>query len=256
MGRAICLTSRLPRSSSENGTARGNGTEDRPRSDAILYIDSQRLTRDCVAEQLATHLPERLIESVATVRDLSKEDAEAQRFAIGILNKHAMPMGDAKLRDQLSFLAATAPDLALVLFSDLDEADEVAEAFRLGIRGYIPTTLPIKQAVEAIRLVSAGGSYLPPSILTLSAHSARAKASPHPEEDSCIKGFTPRQLEVLQRLWQGKQNKLIAYDLNMCESTVKVHIRHIMKKLNARNRTQVVLMTRSMHVNGSAEVGS
>jgi DNA-binding NarL/FixJ family response regulator len=64
--------------------------------------------------------------------------------------------------------------------------------------------------------------------------------------------FTPRQLEVLRRLWQGKQNKLIAYDLNMCESTVKVHIRHIMKKLNARNRTQVVLLTRSMNVNGAA----
>ena len=47
---------------------------------------------------------------------------------------------------------------------------------------------------------------------------------------------------------QGKQNKIIAYELGMCETTVKVHIRLIMKKLNARNRTQVVLMTRSMCV--------
>jgi DNA-binding NarL/FixJ family response regulator len=55
--------------------------------------------------------------------------------------------------------------------------------------------------------------------------------------------FSPRQLQVLELLQQGKQNKIIAYELGMCESTVKVHIRHIMRKLNARNRTQVVLLT-------------
>jgi hypothetical protein len=46
---------------------------------------------------------------------------------------------------------------------------------------------------------------------------------------------------------QGRQNKIIAYELNMCESTVKVHIRQIMRKLKARNRTQVVLLTSNMH---------
>ena len=63
--------------------------------------------------------------------------------------------------------------------------------------------------------------------------------------------FSPRQIQVLERLQQGKQNKIIAYELGMCESTVKVHIRHIMRKLNARNRTQVVLLTNKMHC-GSA----
>ena len=55
---------------------------------------------------------------------------------------------------------------------------------------------------------------------------------------------------VNSRCWtdcrQGKQTKIIAYELGMCESTVKVHIRQIMKKLNARNRTQVVLLTNNM----------
>ena len=59
--------------------------------------------------------------------------------------------------------------------------------------------------------------------------------------------FSPRQLQVLERLKQGKQNKIIAYELGMCESTVKVHIRIIMRKLNARNRTQVVLLTNNAH---------
>jgi DNA-binding NarL/FixJ family response regulator len=51
-------------------------------------------------------------------------------------------------------------------------------------------------------------------------------------------GFTARQAAVADRLRRGKPNKLIAYELNMCESTVKVHIRNIMKKLRASNRTE------------------
>jgi DNA-binding NarL/FixJ family response regulator len=66
-----------------------------------------------------------------------------------------------------------------------------------------------------------------------------------PDETKWPCSFTPRQLEVLERLNEGKQNKAIAYELGMAESTVKVHIRQIMKKLNARNRTQVVLMSRN-----------
>jgi DNA-binding NarL/FixJ family response regulator len=65
-----------------------------------------------------------------------------------------------------------------------------------------------------------------------------------PEDTMGPCSFSPRQIQVLERLNQGKQNKVIAYELRMVESTVKVHIRHIMKKLNARNRTQVVLMTK------------
>jgi len=53
-----------------------------------------------------------------------------------------------------------------------------------------------------------------------------------------------RQLDVLTRLWQGKSNKAIAFELGMSESTVKAHIKGIMQKLGAANRTQVVLMTR------------
>jgi DNA-binding NarL/FixJ family response regulator len=62
--------------------------------------------------------------------------------------------------------------------------------------------------------------------------------------------FSPRQQEVLRRLWMGKPNKTIAYELSMCESTVKVHIRNIMKKLHVTNRTQVVVLTRPSSIGG------
>ena len=54
--------------------------------------------------------------------------------------------------------------------------------------------------------------------------------------------FSTRQAAVVEALRRGKSNKQIAYELAMCESTVKVHVRNIMKKLNAKNRTQVAFM--------------
>jgi DNA-binding NarL/FixJ family response regulator len=54
--------------------------------------------------------------------------------------------------------------------------------------------------------------------------------------------LSPREQQVLKQLQQGQPNKVIARKLNICISTVKVHVQHIMKKLNARNRTQVVLL--------------
>ena len=66
-----------------------------------------------------------------------------------------------------------------------------------------------------------------------------------------IEGFTQRQAEILDCLRRGMANKLIAYELDMCESTVKVHIRHIMKKLNATNRTQVAYLTRGFFESGT-----
>jgi DNA-binding NarL/FixJ family response regulator len=253
MERILYATTRFPRAGLQTTEGLADTSDRQVRTGAIVYIDNQRLTRDCVTEQLAMRLPEILIEAVAEVYDLSKEDIDTHRFALGILNKHSMHISKPELAKQLSFLATTAPNLPLALFSDLDEADDIAEAFKLGIRGYIPTSLPIQQAAEAIRLVSAGGSFLPPSILALSTRAGRVQAPSRMEDKLCEKQFTPRQLEVLRRLWQGKQNKLIAYELSMCESTVKVHIRHIMKKLNVRNRTQVVLLTRSICENGVAE---
>ncbi len=81
------------------------------------------------------------------------------------------------------------------------------------------------------------------SLQQLSSQEATVEpASPTPDPNA----LSPRQILVAKALRQGTPNKVIAYDLNMCESTVKVHVRHIMKKLKAKNRTQVAFLTNSM----------
>jgi DNA-binding NarL/FixJ family response regulator len=124
--------------------------------------------------------------------------------------------------------------------SDEEDPGQVIAALDKGVRGYIPTSLALSVAVEAMHLVRAGGTYIPASSLL----SCRRTLETKPPADDAGGGvFTSRQTAVLRALREGKANKLIAYELNMRESTVKVHVRNIMKKLKARNRTEVAFKT-------------
>jgi DNA-binding NarL/FixJ family response regulator len=107
---------------------------------------------------------------------------------------------------------------------------QVLGLLKSGVRGFIPNSVSSEVVVQALRLVCVGGTFVPLSCL----HSLSDRA----QEDGA--GFlTGRQLQVAEAIRQGKPNKIIAYELSMCESTVKVHVRAIMKKLKARNRTEV-----------------
>lgn len=196
--------------------------------------------------QLSALLQEMDVFSVAKLDDLPDPGQTMGRFSIVLIHKHAAASDNQDLGALLLRLSELAPDLSVAILSDTEDADDIVKAFGLGIRGYIPISLPTKHAADAVRLVESGGSYVPSSVLSLSATRSAPTSTPI-HKSNCAERFTPRQMEVLQSLWQGKQNKTIAYDLDMCESTVKVHIRHIMKKLNARNRTQIVLLTRSLN---------
>jgi DNA-binding NarL/FixJ family response regulator len=117
------------------------------------------------------------------------------------------------------------------------------KALEAGARGVIPTSLPLPVAVEAMRLVTVGGTFVPASCLTTLQRASHDTATADPAGAGI---FTSRQAAVIEALRKGKANKIIAYELNMRESTVKVHVRNIMKKLKARNRTEVAYIANGM----------
>jgi DNA-binding NarL/FixJ family response regulator len=129
----------------------------------------------------------------------------------------------------------------IVLLSDEEDPEEIIGALNNGVQGYIPSSVPLSVAVEAMRLVAAGGTYVPVSSLLTCRRTIETSDQTVAENNGS--GFTSRQTAVLKALREGKANKIIAYELNMCESTVKVHVRNIMKKLKARNRTEVAFKT-------------
>ncbi|HET9904108.1 MAG TPA: response regulator transcription factor [Xanthobacteraceae bacterium] len=148
--------------------------------------------------------------------------------------------GVAVERD-IALLSSNAADIPIVVVSDSEDVGHVIAALNCGARGYIPTSVKLNVAVEALRLVAAGGTFVPASCLVPSVPAADT-ATPAARPPLPSVRLTPRQRAVLEALRLGKANKQIAYELNMREGTVKAHVRDIMKRLRARNRTEVALL--------------
>jgi DNA-binding NarL/FixJ family response regulator len=156
---------------------------------------------------------------------------------------------EAAVHDQLKLVVNGLGPIPLIVMSDLDSSDEIVTAFREGARGYIPTTLEPRLVVEAIRMVLADVPFVPVEALL------RLRRQPRDETQvPCVtqlmrehrENWSPRQVAVLRLLVQGRPNKEIARALALDESTIKVHLRVIMRKLGVTNRTQAALSVRKL----------
>jgi DNA-binding CsgD family transcriptional regulator len=116
------------------------------------------------------------------------------------------------------------------VLADRDDVDEVNRALTHGARGYIPTSVDCEVAVAALRLISAGGTFVPAGALRSTAEKPDDQPEGERQRRSDGLDLTPRELSVIDLLREGKPNKLIAARLEMQESTVKVHVRNILKR--------------------------
>ena len=146
------------------------------------------------------------------------------------------------VQSALELLRVRLPEASAVVLSDRDEVDEANRALAHGARGYIPTSVECEVAVAALRLIGAGGTFVPADAL----RSTAAKTDDQPEGGRQRRSdgldLTPRELSVIDLLREGKPNKLIARQLDMQENTVKVHVHNILRKLNAGNRTHAAFV--------------
>jgi len=132
-------------------------------------------------------------------------------------------------------IRARVPQLPVVVVSADEDATMVAELLRLGVCGFIPKSDSSIVIVSAVRLILAGGTYVPPRLLNA------ASGNPRPAADADRLGLTARQYDVLRLLGQGMSNKVIARELGITEGTVKVHLLAVFRALNVRNRTAAVV---------------
>lgn len=145
---------------------------------------------------------------------------------------------------QINALLSCTEGLApVVIMGDSESPDYVVSLLARGCHGYIPTSLSLNMTVKALSFVRSGGVFIPAEILLASQLSHKPNAT---DKQSDLGMFTAKQSAVIEAIRLGKANKTIAYELNMCESTVKVHVRNIMKKLDAKNRTQVAFIANQM----------
>jgi DNA-binding NarL/FixJ family response regulator len=200
----------------------------------IVLIARELLIRECLARCLQGANCY-TIELLATVAEWI--DRLATQPSPSFILLCAVGRGDGtEIERDLQALSEAGSKAPVVVFSDVDDINRMQAAFELGARGYIPTNVPLDVALSALRVVEVGGTFVPASSLfEFQTTGANPKAEPRPAV------LTPTQTAVGEAIRQGKANKQIAYELDMGESTVKVHIRNIMRKLNARNRTEVAV---------------
>lgn len=161
-----------------------------------------------------------------------------------VYNVGGASMEAAEWRHNIDELRQQLPDVPLVIISERDNAGDVVEALKAGARGFISAQIAPSIVFQALRFIMGGGVYFPPSALLQAQVGSHANEWRRPangvDQRHCA-SLTARQNAVWQLLQHGHSNKVIARELDMCESTVKVHMRQIMRKLGASNRTQAAL---------------
>ena len=162
-------------------------------------------------------------------------EASNGREAVQRFRQHRpdVTLMDLRLPDMSGIEAMTAirsefPDARIVILTTFAGDVEIQRALEAGARAYVLKSMPPKELVDVIRQVHAGKKRIPPEIAA------------HLAEHYSDEALTSREVEVLRQIAGGNRNRDIAGKLFITEETVKVHIKHIMEKLGASDRTQAV----------------
>ena len=210
----------------------------------VGLIDCYRFSQECLAKALEGLHPRMTILPYATVE--SCITAGRADLDLVIFYSHATGASDSALMHNVSALGQALPTVPLVVLSDADDAQQmktVRSALKSGANGFIPTrTTGVPIAIAAIRLVKAGGTFAPMDVVL----ATRTDHKPALTDAARQNPLTSRQMAVLAHMQRGNANKIIAHELGMSESTVKVHVRNIMRKVGATNRTQAVYKTQKL----------
>jgi len=138
------------------------------------------------------------------------------------------------------------PAMSIVMLSDDYDPRVVIDCFNAGVQGYIIKSSKSDRIVAAFRLVALGEKVIPSDMMDLiGGRGFGHRNGSDPEREVEMANLSPREVEVLCCLMAGFPNKVIARHLDVCEATVKVHVKAILRKLNVRNRTQAALWANS-----------
>jgi DNA-binding NarL/FixJ family response regulator len=203
----------------------------------LIIADDHPLFLEAAKLQVERARPDAQIETAVSL-DEALAAARRSPGLDALLLDLAMPgMGGVA---GLARVRAEFPKLPVVVMSGAAAPGDVAALIRGGANGFPPKTLGPEVFVQALNVVLAGGTYLPTDLLSaldLAAGPSADQSAPPPLPEGSHQ-LTPRELQVLRAIVDGKSNKEIARDLDLQEVTVKLHARRAYQKLGARNRAQ------------------
>lgn len=208
----------------------------------ILLIDDHTLFREGV-QLLLKQLDDSVEVMSAGTCKLGLELAAAHSDVDLVLLDLELP--DQVRFEGLSILRERHPGLPVVMLSARDDAATVVEALDRGAMGFIPKTSSTELMLNALRLVFAGGTYIPPEAIAGHASGGAStldgRGIMRASRTLADLGLTGRQVDVLRLLVRGRSNKLICRELDLAEGTVKTHMTAVLRALHVTNRTQAII---------------
>ena len=190
----------------------------------VLSVDDHPLLREGIAAIINSQPDMVMVAQASTGRE-----------AIQLFRQHRpdvtlmdLRMPDVTGIDAMSAILAEFADARVVMLTTFEGDVDIQRSLAAGARGYLLKNTPPKELVEAVRQVHAGKKRIPQEVA--------AQLAEHIADEA----LTEREIEVLQQVSGGNRNREIAEHLAISEETVKVHVKHIMEKLGASDRTAAV----------------
>jgi DNA-binding NarL/FixJ family response regulator len=209
----------------------------------VAIIEARQLFRECLVRCLQAMNSDEEVVSFASVDEWQEwfpHSGHSLEDVLILFNSSGLRDWGERFDRDFTNLRHSIGMVPIVIISDSDDPDYIAEAIDKGASGILPTSVSLSVAFGVMRLVRAGGIYVPASGVLASRRSSEYGSNGiHKRYNGLL---TPRQAAVVEEIRRGKANKVISYELQMKESTVKVHIRNAMRKLGVRNRTELAIL--------------
>jgi DNA-binding NarL/FixJ family response regulator len=190
----------------------------------ILTVDDHPVLREGIAAILASETDMVLVAEAGNGRE-AIEQFRTHRPDITLMDLQMPLMGGA---ETILAIRKEFPDARIIVLTTYSGDAQADRAFKAGAHGYLLKSMVRKELVETIRTVHAGRKRIPPEIAV--------ELAEHHADDA----LTEREIDVLQQVASGNANKIIADKLEISEETVKAHMRKILSKLGANDRTHAV----------------
>jgi DNA-binding NarL/FixJ family response regulator len=190
----------------------------------VLSVDDHPLLREGLAA-IINNQPDMLLVAQACNAQEAVQEYRKHRPDVTLMD---LRLPDKSGIEAMIAVRAEFPEARVIMLTTFDGDVEIQRALEAGARGYMLKSMPPKELVEVIRQVHAGKKRIPAQLA--------AQLAEHLSDED----LTAREIEVLNQIAGGNRNRDIAEKLFITEETVKVHIKHIMDKLGANDRTQAV----------------
>jgi DNA-binding NarL/FixJ family response regulator len=190
----------------------------------VLSVDDHPLLREGLAAIINSQ-PDMVLVAQASNAQEGIQQFRKHRPDVTLMD---LRLPDKSGIDAMIDVRSEFPEARIVMLTTFEGDVEIQRALEAGARGYMLKSMPPKDLVEVIRQVHAGKKRIPPQLA--------AQLAEHLSDED----LTEREIEVLSQIAGGNRNRDIAEKLFITEETVKVHIKHIMEKLGASDRTQAV----------------